>query len=75
MKAIKEFLVSLTNGIITMVLLAVMLLNLIVTVDGLLDGWYDDCLVPMIFIVVCGMALRFKQPTIIIKNEKGENKK
>lgn len=74
MKAIKDFLTGLVNGMITMALLAVMLLNLVVTVDGLLDGWYDDCLVPMIFVVVCGLALKLKQPTIIIKNEKSDKK-
>lgn len=74
MKAIKDFLTGLVNGMITMALLAVMLLNLVVTIDGLLDGWYDDVLVPMIFIVVCGLALKMKQPTIIIKNEKSDKK-
>lgn len=74
MKYVKDFLTGLVNGIVSMALVAIMILNLIVTVDGLLDGWYNDCIPPMIFVVVCGLALKLKTPTIIIKNEKGDKK-
>ena len=75
MTTLKKLLNGAKEVLIGIMLTVIMILNLLVAADAVINGWYDDSVIPMIIILVSAVILKLKTPTIIIKNEKGDNKK
>ena len=75
MTTLKKLLTGAKEVLIGIMLTVIMILNLLVAADAVINGWYDDSVIPMIIILVSAVILKLKTPTIIIKNEKGDDKK
>lgn len=75
MTTLKKLLTGAKDVLIGIMLTVIMILNLLVAADAVINGWYDDSVIPMIIILVAAVILKLKTPTIIIKQEKGGDKK
>ena len=75
MTTLKKLLTGAKEVLIGIMLTVIMILNLLVAADAVINGWYDDSVIPMIIILVAAVILKLRTPTIIIKNEKGDDKK